>query len=216
MQGVYFIGGIDTDIGKSIVTGVLARQLGKQGVSVITQKLIQTGDRDIAQDIVTHRRLMGVPLLPVDEQKLTMPCVLSYPASPHLSAKIDGVRLDFTHIADCTAKLAEQYQVVLLEGAGGLLVPLCDDGDDVFLTLDYVKQHNYPVILVTSGRLGSINHTLLSLEVLKQRQMTVYAVAYNEYHDTDTVISDETKRFLQAYLAKNYPQTLWWQIAVER
>lgn len=71
--------------------------------------------------------------------------------------------------------MAERFEIVLLEGAGGLMVPLTTS----LLTIDYVAQHQFPVILVTSGRLGSINHTLLSLEALKSRGLKLKALVYN-------------------------------------
>ncbi|UXZ05671.1 dethiobiotin synthase [Moraxella nasicaprae] len=208
MQGVYFISGIDTDIGKSIATGIIAKRLLAQGISVITQKPIETGNQTISQDIMTHRRLMGCDLLPQDYERLTMPVLLPYPASPHLSAKLANQTIDFQQITTSTKKLADLYQVVLVEGAGGLMVPLTD----TLLTIDYVAQCGYRVILVTSGRLGSINHTLLSLQALKARDICVHALAYNEYHDGDGVIANDTKNYLQAYLSQHHPQTHFWQI----
>ena len=63
MKGVYFVSGIDTDIGKTVATGMLAKQLLQQGKSVITQKPVQTGCQNIADDIAVHRNIMGIPCL---------------------------------------------------------------------------------------------------------------------------------------------------------
>lgn len=90
MKGVYFVSGIDTDIGKTVATGMLAKQLLQQGKSVITQKPVQTGCQDIAEDIAVHRKIMGIPMQEADEQRLTMPEIFSHPASPHLAARLDG------------------------------------------------------------------------------------------------------------------------------
>ena len=102
MKGVYFVSGIDTDIGKTVVTGVLAKQLLQQGKSVITQKPVQTGCQDIAEDIVVHRKIMGIPMQEADKQGLTMPEIFSYPASPHLAARLDGRALDLDKIRTAT------------------------------------------------------------------------------------------------------------------
>ena len=150
---VYFISGIDTGIGKTYTTGYLAKLWNAQGKKTITQKLIQTGNVDISEDIEQHREIMGMGWFPEDEMKLTMPEIFTYPASPHLATKIDGREIDFQKIEHATAQLAEKYEIVLLEGAGGLMVPLTTD----LLTIDYVAEKKHPVILVTSGRLGSIN-----------------------------------------------------------
>ena len=208
---VYFISGIDTGIGKTYATGYLAKLWNAQGQKTITQKLIQTGNVDISEDIEQHREIMGMGWLPEDEAKLTMPEIFSYPASPHLATKLDGREIDFQKIEYATAQLAEKYEVVLLEGAGGLMVPLTTD----LLTIDYVAEKKHPVILVTSGRLGSINHTILSLEALKSRGLELYALAYNLNDESqDELISKDTAEYLKAYLAKHFQQALWIDIPV--
>ena len=78
------IGGIDTGVGKSIVSGLLARHLLDQGRVVITQKLVQTGCNGRPEDILLHRRLMGAGWHRLDEQRLTCPYCFPFPASPHL------------------------------------------------------------------------------------------------------------------------------------
>lgn len=211
-QGVYFVSGIDTDIGKTQATGFLARQLLTKDRRVITQKLVQTGcDDDIAADIVVHRRIMGVPMLPEDASRLTMPAVMSYPASPHLSARLDNVKLNLTKITEATQVLADAFDIVLLEGAGGLCVPLTED----LLTIDYVAACGYPVILVTSGRLGSINHTLLSLKILRQYGIELAALAYNQFDDSsDEIISNDTKQYFKKYLQSHFKNATWLEIPV--
>ena len=208
---VYFISGIDTGIGKTYTTGYLAKLWNAQGKKTITQKLIQTGNVDISEDIQQHREIMGMGWFPEDESKLTMPEIFTYPASPHLATKIDGREIDFQKIENATAQLAEKYDVVLLEGAGGLMVPLTTE----LLTIDYVAEKKLPVILVTSGRLGSINHTILSLEALKSCGLELYALAYNlKDQSQDELISKDTADYLKTYLAKYFPNSVWMDIPV--
>ncbi|UOG16963.1 dethiobiotin synthase [Acinetobacter sp. PK01] len=208
---IYFISGIDTGIGKTYTTGYLAKLWNAQGQQVITQKLIQTGNVDVSEDIQQHREIMGIGWLPEDESKLTMPEIFSYPASPHLATKLDGREIDFAKIEAATQQLAEKFEVVLLEGAGGLMVPLTTE----LLTIDYLEQKKFPVILVSSGRLGSINHTLLSLEALKARGLSLYALAYNLNDESqDPLISKDTSEYLKAYLAKHFPEAQWIDIPV--
>ena len=76
---IYFISGIDTGIGKTFATGFLAKTLAEQQQKVITQKLIQTGNQDVSEDIEQHRKIMGSEWLPEDDDKLTMPEIFSYP-----------------------------------------------------------------------------------------------------------------------------------------
>ena len=219
-MSVLFISGIDTDIGKTYATGMIAKALMQQGVNVITQKLVQTGvsvnsdsgEMNIADDIVTHRQLMGIPLQPCDIDSSTCPYRYEKPASPHLATRLSGEVLDPELITSATKRLQAEYDLVLLEGAGGLLVPITEQ----LLILDYIAAQGYPIILVTSGRLGSINHTLLSLEAIKARGLSVHSVVYNHIHDnaaqTDAEIANSTMDFLQNYLAANYPKAHWLQI----
>lgn len=211
MSNVYFVSGIDTGIGKTYATGYLAKLWNEQGKKTITQKSIQTGNVDISEDIEQHRQIMGMGWFPEDESKLTMPEIFTYPASPHLATKLDGREIDFQKIENATTQLAEKYEIVLLEGAGGLMVPLTTD----LLTIDYVAEKKLPVILVTSGRLGSINHTILSLEALKSRGLKLYALAYNlKDQSQDELISKDTADYLKSYLAKHFPHSQWIDIPV--
>ncbi len=204
MKGkVLFITGIDTNIGKTFATGLIASALAGQGKRVITQKMIQTGCTDISEDIEMHRKIQGIPFTEEDKSGLTCPYIFTYPCSPHMAAEKDGRTIDLAIIAEATHKLQEQYEYVLLEGAGGLMVP----NDLHSLTIDYVKEQGYPIILVTSGKLGSINHTLLSLYACKQYGVPVRAVAYNLYPPTDELITANTLEYLTRYLAREFPGT---------
>ena len=210
MKGVYFVSGIDTDIGKTVATGVLAKQLLQQGKSVITQKPVQTGCQNIADDIAVHRKIMGIPMQEADKQKLTMPEIFSYPASPHLAARLGGRALDLDKIRTTTQELATQYEIVLVEGAGGLMVPLTEN----LLTIDYIQQQDYPVILVTSGRLGSINHTLLSFTALKQYGISLYSLIFNHIHDSkDETVAGDTLEYLKGRLKDEFPEAKWQELA---
>lgn len=205
LPDIFMVTGIGTDVGKSYAAGWLARELGRAGRHVITQKLIQTGNSGYSEDIAVHREVMGIPMQKVDEDHITAPLILSYPASPHLAAAIDGVIVDYNIAAKATVKLKKDYDTVIIEGAGGALVPLHDD----YLTADYMAEHNIPAIVVTNGQLGSINHTLLTLEALRSRGVLISAVVYNPFFDTDAIICDDTKQYLKSYLVKYYPSTAY-------
>lgn len=204
MKGkVLFISGIDTNVGKTFATGILARQLAAEGHKVITQKMIQTGCIDVSEDIEMHRRLMGIPFTEEDRAGLTCPYIFTYPCSPHMAAERDDRRIELSTITRATNELLERYEYVLLEGAGGLMVP----NDFESLTIDYVKEQNYPLVLVTSGKLGSINHTLLSLYACRQEGIRVDSVIYNLYPQIDRLIEDNTLDYLRQYLRREWPGT---------
>ena len=162
MKGtVLFITGIDTNIGKTFATGMIACALAEKGKKVITQKMIQTGCTEVSEDIEMHRKIQGIPFTEEDKAGLTCPYIFTYPCSPHMAAEKDGKTID----------------------------------------------QGYPVILVTSGKLGSINHTLLSLYACKQYGIPVRTVVYNLYPPTDELITANTLEYLTQYLEKEFPET---------
>lgn len=203
-SNTYFISGIDTDAGKSYCTAWYAGKLVQNGQRVITQKFIQTGNVGHSEDIDLHRQIMGTGYLPEDREGLTMPEIFSYPCSPHLASRIDNRPIDFDKIERATEELARRYDIVLVEGAGGLMVPLTEE----YLTIDYIAEKHYPLIFVTSGKLGSINHTLLSFEAIKNRNIKLDTVLYNLYPTVeDKTIQDDTMQYIQDYITKHFPGT---------
>ena len=206
---IVFVSGIDTEIGKTVVTGWLAQQWAAQGVDVITQKLVQTGCVGASDDILLHRRIMGTGLFDEDRDGTTMPALFAYPASPHLAARLEQRTLDLSAIEAATARLCERYETVLIEGAGGLMVPLTEQ----LLTIDYVAEKGWPLLLVTSGRLGSINHTLLSLEAIAARGIALHGVAWNSRDDSsDEVIAGDSRGFIRDWVLKRFPDAVWYDV----
>ncbi len=196
-----FVTGIDTDAGKTFATAWFAKQIMNEGKTVVTQKFIQTGNADFSEDILKHRELMGISMLPEDTDHTTAPIIFTYPASAQLAAQVDGREIDLSAVDHSTEILASRYDVVLIEGAGGLMVPITDD----MFTIDYISSRHLPVALVTNSKLGSINHTILSLEALKNRHIEVKYVLYSTHLDDDALIAEDTKRFVAQYLKKHFP-----------
>lgn len=210
-NNVFFVSGTDTGVGKSYATGYLAKVWNASGKRTITQKLVQTGNTDVSEDIEVHRKIMGCGMLQEDRQKLTMPEIFTYPCSPHLAAEIDGREIDFGKIEAAVGDLSAKYDAVLLEGAGGLMVPLTRS----LLTLDYAAGKGWPLILVTSGKLGSINHTLLSLEAALSHGLDVYMVMFNKYpQEEDKTISEDTEKFLRDIVARDFPGAEYMEVPV--
>ena len=200
---IYFVSGIDTDAGKSVVTGLIARSLRARGINAITQKFIQTGCVGISEDILKHREIMGIPPQEVDKDGTTCPYVMTYPSSPHLAAEIDKVNIDLRRIEECSKKLESLYDVVLLEGAGGLYVPVTRS----YFTIDYIREHRYPLILVASSKLGSINHALMSLEVCRRQGVRVAYFVYNRFPKDSEWITNDSITIFRQYLGEHFPVT---------
>lgn len=202
-NGSYFVTGIDTDAGKTYCTAWLASQLMKNGQSVITQKFIQTGNVGHSEDIDAHRALTGTGMLPEDAEGLTAPIIFSYPASAQLAARIDGREIDLAIIDRARHELERRFDIVLVEGAGGMMVPITDE----YFAIDYATERSLPVILVTNSRLGSINHTVLSLECIRNRGLKLATVLYNTYFDRDAEIAADTRAYIGRYVERHFPGT---------
>jgi len=168
-----FVAGTDTGVGKTVVTGLLARHLAMQGYGVATQKWIQTGG---SSDLDEHLRWMGRTRGEFRGFLRAMsPCALPAPASPHLAAELGGTRILESRIRRSLEILSEHFDFVIIEGSGGLMVPVSRKR----LLIDWVRELGLPVLLVAGNRLGAINHTLLSLETLETRKMEILGVIFN-------------------------------------
>ncbi len=200
-----FIAGIDTDIGKTYATGLLAKCFLLNNKSVITIKLAQTGCVGISEDIIKHREIMNIPLSDYDKNGITCPYVFKFPASPHLSAEIENKNIDTDKISNSINTLNNYFDNIIIEGVGGLLVPL----NNKQTSLDFIKKEKLPVILVSSPKLGSINHTLLSIEALKTRNINLLGIIYNCFGNFDKTIKNDSIKVFKLFLKKhNYPDKI--------
>lgn len=199
-----FVTGIDTDAGKSYATGWLANRIAATGRSVMTQKFVQTGNEGRSEDIELHRRIMHRDMA-AEEYALTAPMIFTYPSSPHLAARVDGREVDIKAIDKARKTLEERYDTLLVEGAGGMMVPLTER----YLTIDYITDRRLDVALVTNAKLGSISHTLLALEAIERRGLNLRYLLYNTHFDTDPVIAPETRSYIRNYVAEHFPVAEW-------
>lgn len=162
-----FITGTDTDIGKTVVSALLAGYLREQGVSCGYLKLVSCGG-DGCGDCAYVQKRAGVPVHNVYHFPL--------PASPHLAAEQNGQQIDTHRFDEALARMDSQYDLLLIEGAGGLLVPLTRS----LLLGDYMAGQDVQSLVVARSGLGTINQTLLTMEGLRQRQMATLGVVFND------------------------------------
>ena len=195
---VFFVSGIDTGIGKTMATGLMARSLAAVGRDVITVKLVQTGNDGFSDDIAVHRAICGGVRFPEDDDGLTAPQIFKFPSSPLLAAALEGRTVDVEAISRAVRECAVRHEIVLVESAGGLDVPLTGD----LLSIDLAAREGWPLVLVSCGRLGSINHTLLSLEAAKAREMSVAGVVWNWCADADPKIEADSLETIRCYLSR--------------
>jgi dethiobiotin synthetase len=155
-----FVTGIGTGIGKTLISAVLVEKLRAD-----YWKPVQAGDLGNS-DTIKVRQLVSNSTSVFHPETYC----LTQPYSPHKSAALDGIVID-----EQTIVLPQTNNRLIIEGAGGLMVPL----NDHFLMIDLIKQFNAEVILVSQNYLGSINHTLLSIEALKQRDIPIKGIIFN-------------------------------------
>lgn len=167
----FFVTGTDTEAGKTLVTGALILKLRETGISavgfkpVVAGTYVDAGGKKFNEDLETLRIASG---LNTQEQSLC-PYVLDQAAAPHLVAKQNDVYLDSTIILGDLHSLNQKFEAVVVEGAGGFLVPLNEQED----LGDLAQAIDLPVILVVGMRLGCINHALLTCEAIQSRQLTI-------------------------------------------
>jgi dethiobiotin synthetase len=162
MSSAIVVTGTDTDVGKTVFAAGLVAALDGFYWKPVQAGLEGETDVDIVQ------RLSGLPAARVLPEVYR----LTTAASPHLAAERDGIEIDIEGLA--TAPLLDNSRVVIIEGAGGLLVPLTRS----YLQIELFARWAAPVVLVASTRLGTINHTLLSVEALRRRQILLLGVAF--------------------------------------
>ena len=165
--------GTDTDVGKTWVTGHLARALHETGVPVITQKWVQSGAAPT--DIETHDALSGLSF-PVSLLSDRLPYHFPDPVSPHLAAARVGQSLDVRHCLAATARLRAAGYHVLIEGSGGLMVPYTE----TVMLLDILADAGFPVLLVSENRVGVINQVMLSVMALRQRGVSLLGIVLSQ------------------------------------
>jgi dethiobiotin synthetase len=174
-----FVTATGTDVGKTFVAASLIRHLRRQGHVVEAIKPVLSGfdpNEAAASDPGILLDALGLPVT-ADEIQRISPWRFRAPLSPDLAASMEGRRIDVAEVvAFCQNAVATHRDVLLIEGAGGIMVPL----DDQRTVLDVMMALRLPLILVTGSYLGSISHTLTALDSLFTRDMNVMAVIVSE------------------------------------
>jgi dethiobiotin synthetase len=184
-----FITATGTDVGKTYVAASLIRHLRQMGHTVDAIKPIVSGfdpARAATSDPGILLDALGVPVT-ADEIERTSPWRFRDPVSPDLAASREGRTIDVEQvIAFCQGAVAQRRDVLLIEGVGGIMVPL--DGERTIL--DVMMALRLPLILVTGSYLGTISHTLTALDALYRRDMDVLAIIVSETPGSTVPLDD--------------------------
>lgn len=167
----YFVTGTDTEVGKTLVSGALILKLREAGIKTIGFKPVVAGTYKNADGTSLNEDLETLRIASnVEVNALSFcPYVLDQPAAPHLVAAERGIKLEMSVITQALQKIQNKADCVVVEGAGGLLIPLNDHED----LGDFAKAINLPIILVVGMKLGCINHSLLTYEAIKARDLNI-------------------------------------------
>jgi len=170
-----FITGTDTGVGKTIVAATLARLLRMNGISVGVMKPVTSGCREENGQLVSDDARLLCQAAGVELSDDVALYRLREPLAPADAARIDGVRIDFAAIKASFDRLSSKYQYVIVEGAGGLMVPLSGG----LLIADLARELDLPLLVVAGVQLGTINHTVMTCFAAQQLGLQVAGVVVN-------------------------------------
>ncbi len=188
-----FITGTDTNVGKTYVVCGLAKALVKQGINVGVMKPVATGERKFSADAESLIEATQV----IDNKAIINPYCFSVPAAPLLSARCAKITISFTKILSAYRKLRKSHNFLLVEGAGGLLVPITTK----VTMADLAQKMNLPLLIVARGSLGTINHTLLTVFHAQRCHIPVFGIIINHTEPGRTVAQKTVAEIIQQFTA---------------
>jgi dethiobiotin synthetase len=190
----YFVTGTDTGVGKTLISCAMLHAFAARGKLVVGMKPVAAGCNAERRN-EDALQLMASGNATTVYEHINPYCFLQ-PIAPHIAARLDGVEIQFAHIVESYKKLDALADVVIVEGAGGLLVPLNEQRDNA----DLVRELGLPVIMVTGVRLGCLNHALLTVEAIAARGLTLSGWVANII-DADMPFAEENILSLQQRIA---------------
>jgi len=172
MGKAIFITGTDTEIGKTYCAIKLAKEYMKKGLDVGVMKPISCGPKK-DNDAFTYQKALKLK----DPMSLVNPISLKSPLSPYAAAKLEKRKINLDKIFSAFRKLKTKHDILLVEGAGGVLVPIKKN----YNVINLIKDLRIPVIVVARAGLGTINHTLLTIELLRKNKIKIMGIIMNGF-----------------------------------
>ncbi len=175
-----FVTATDTDIGKTCVCAGLAYALKKLDVDVGIMKPFACGDKQKIGFSSNDLTILANAAMVDDTEDIINPFFSPIPASPYTAAKNLGVKIDIEHVMKCFKKLDKIHDVVLVEGIGGIMTPILKN----YAIINLIKDLMANTIIVTSSKIGTVNHTLLTCNMCKNMNIPVKGLVINNFDST--------------------------------
>jgi len=188
-----FVTATDTDIGKTYVCAGLAYALKKSGIDVGIMKPFACGVKQKIGFSSNDLTILANAAMVDDAEDIINPFFFPIPASPYTAAKNLGVKIDVEHVMECFKKLDEIHDIVLVEGIGGIMTPILKD----YAIIDLIKDLMANTIIVTSSKIGTVNHTVLTCNMCKNMNIPIKGLIINNFDSTGYPIP-ELERDLSA------------------
>ena len=184
-----FITGTDTEIGKTIIAGGLAAALKAAGVDVGVMKPIASGGIERKGQIVSEDAIFLKGAAQVDDAlDLINPICLRHPLAPSVAAEIEGISIDLRKIDEAFAQLCQRHEFIVVEGVGGIAVPICEE----MLVADMAQRFQLPLLIVARPNLGTINHTVLTVEFARSYNLEICGIVLNASQEEPKGLAEET------------------------
>lgn len=177
MKGV-FVTGTDTGVGKTVVAAALARALRQHSINAGVMKPVQTGALRTPDGLIaTDARFLAAAAGIMDPPDLVCPVRLELPLAPSVAARLEGREINVPAMMNAYHELRQRHDWLIVEGAGGLAVPIAGE----YLMRDLAREMSLPLLVVARPGLGTINHTLLTVEFARASGIEVLGVVINDY-----------------------------------
>lgn len=205
MSKIFFITGTGTGVGKTFVTTTLIKQLRASGKNIAAIKPIISGYNasDLASDTALILQSLALPITPENIEKIS-PWRFSAPLSPDMAAKKEGRKIELNEVVEFCQASAKSADILLIEGVGGVLVPLNETNTIRDLAEKLVVELDAEIILVAGSYLGSISHTLSAIEALAAKNLHLHKLIISESENSAATMY-EIKQSLANFLPKNLP-----------
>lgn len=184
-----FITGTDTEIGKTVIAGGLAAALKAAGVDVGVMKPIASGGIEHKGHLVSEDAIFLKHAAQVDDAlDLINPICLRHPLAPSVAAEIEGVSINPKQIEMAFDQLCQKHEFIVVEGVGGIAVPICEE----MLVVNIAQYFQLPLLIVARPNLGTINHTVLTVEFAKSHSLEICGIVLNTSQEESKGLAEET------------------------